>query len=311
MPLRRSKRRTIDEPAAELTEDAPATPAYSKRQRTATSRFEVGRNPPTPPSTVRRLSSRPPASQATEAEEEQSLFVRGKDSDDPEVDDGDPNLEEVVDDVEALSEVAAGAREELAAAREEAFLELEHKTIATLRYRATFGDIERNPIHSAADSMSNYKVDSLTMTGLWMWVDDVVDSQVNRRSNIEVASLVAELWFGRGTNKRDRPQKQLRRGNVRDVHDLRDLAKSLDLDTSEKLTIDFNLYLTGDPIPIPSSQLAATAPPPPRLSQVRARTATVIQEEALEGVVAANLIGAGATLTIRDHWRCEDKECGN
>jgi len=303
MPPRRSNRRRINEPAPESTQDAPVTPAYSKRQRTSTSRFEVGINPPTPPSTVRRPSSRPPASQAQEAEEE-SLFVRGEDSDDAEgASDGDPNPEEVVDDAEALSEAAAGAGEESVVA----FSEPEHETIATLRYRATFGDIEKNPIHSAADSMSDYKVDALTMTGLWMWVDEVVDSQVNRRSNVEVASLVAELWFGRGINKRDRPQKRLRRGNVRDVHDLRDLAKSLDLDTSEKLTIDFNLYLTSDPIP--ASQ--ASAPPSLRSSQTRVRTATVIQEEALEGVVAANLMGAGATLAVRDHWRCEEKECSN
>lgn len=145
------------------------------------------------------------------------------------------------------------------------------------------------------------------MTGLWMWVDEVVDSQVNRRSNIEVASLIADLWFGRGTNKRDRPQKRLCRGNVQDVHNLRDLAKLLDLGTSEKLTIDFNLYFTGDPI----STSQVTVLPPPQLSQTRARTATVIPEEPLDSVIAANLMGAGVTLAVRDHWRCKDKECEN
>ncbi|KAF2621072.1 hypothetical protein BU25DRAFT_426762 [Macroventuria anomochaeta] len=283
MPLKWSHRQKINEPAPKLTQDAPATPAYSKHQRTSTSQFEVGVNPFTPPSTVRRPSLRPPASQATEAGEE-SLFVRGEDSDDAEADaDGDPNPEEVVDDAEALSEVNVDAGEDSAAE----FPEPEHGVVATLRYRAAFGNIEKNPIHSAADSMTNYKVDRLTMTGLWMWVDEVIDSQVNRRSNVKVVSLVAELWFGRCTNKRNRPQKRLWRGNVQDVHDLRELAKSLDLDTSEKLTIDFNLYLTGDPIPV--SQL--TAPPPLRSFQTHTRTATVIQEEALDGVVAANLMG--------------------
>ena len=68
-----------------------------------------------------------------------------------------------------------------------------------------------------------------------------------------------------------------------------------------------NLYLAGDPIHASNG----VVPIPPRLSQPRARTATVIQEEALEGVVAANLIGQGATLAVRDTWRCEDKECAN
>ena len=81
-----------------------------------------------------------------------------EDSDDAEgASDGDLNPEEVVDDAEALSEVAAGAGEESAAV----FSEPEHETIATLRYRASFGDIEKNPIYSAADSVSDFKVDSL------------------------------------------------------------------------------------------------------------------------------------------------------
>lgn len=219
-------------------------------------------------------------------------------------DGGDPNLEEEVEnDTEALAEVDDGAVEESAAA----FSEPEHETVATLRYRATFGDIEKNPIHSAADARPDYNVDNLTATGLWLWVDEVIETQTRRRLNVEVASLVAELWYGRGANRRDRPQKRLRRGSVQDIYDLKDLAKSIDLDTSEKLTIDFNLYLVGEPVP--ASQLASQLPQ--RLPQPRARTATAIQEEGLEGVVAAQLIGAGATLAIKDTWRCKKKECVN
>jgi hypothetical protein len=117
-----------------------------------------------------------------------------------------PNPEEVVDDAEALGGVDGGAGRQSTAALSEPELEV----FATLRYRATFGNIEKSPIHSLADSMPDYKVDKLTMTGLCMWVDEVINGQVNRRSNVEVASLVAELWFGKGTNKRDRPQKRLR-----------------------------------------------------------------------------------------------------
>ncbi|KAF2631288.1 hypothetical protein BU25DRAFT_488684 [Macroventuria anomochaeta] len=310
MPLRRSNRRKINEPAPESTQDAPATPAYSKRQRISTRPFEQGVNPITPPSTARCPSLRPPASQATEAEE--ALFVhedseiRGAEDDDNDAgggDKGDPNPEEVENDAEVLAEVDNGPVEESAAA----FSEPEHETVATLRYRATFSDIEKNPIHSAADAHPDYKVDNLTMTGLWLWVDEVIESQTGCRLNVGVASLVAELWYGRGANRRDRPQKRLRQGSVQDIYDLKDLAKSIDLDTSEKLTIDFNLYLIGDLIP--ASQLASQLPQ--RSSQPRARTATAIQEEGLEGVVAAQLMGAGATLAIKDTWRCEKKECSN
>jgi hypothetical protein len=310
MPPRRSNRRKIDEPVAESTQDAPATPAYSKRQRISRTPFERGVNPVTPPSTARRPSLRPLASQATEAEG--SLFVRedtevsgaeDDDDDDGGGDEGDPNPEEVENDAEALAEVDDVAGEGSAAA----FSEPEHETVATLRYRATFGDIEKNPVHSAADARPDYNVDNLTATGLWLWVDEVIETQTGCRLNVEVASLVAELWYGRGANRRDRPQKRLRRGSVQDIYDLKDLAKSIDLDTSEKLTIDFNLYLVGEPVP--ASQLASQLPQ--RLPQPRARTATAIQEEGLEGVVAAQLMGAGATLAIKDTWRCEKKECVN
>ena len=45
------------------------------------------------------------------------------------------------------------------------------------------------------------------MTGLWQWVDEVIDSQVTQRVNVQLVPLSAELWHGRGTNKRDRPVK--------------------------------------------------------------------------------------------------------
>ena len=170
MPLRRSNRRRIDEPAAKPTQDASVIPAYSKRQRISRTLFERGVNPVTPPSTARRPSLRPLESQATEAED--LLFVRedtevsGAEDDDDDAgggDGGDLNPEEEVEnDTEALAEVDDGAVEESAAA----FSEPEHETVATLRYRATFGDIKKNPIHLAADACPNYNVDNLTATRL-------------------------------------------------------------------------------------------------------------------------------------------------
>lgn len=39
-----------------------------------------------------------------------------------------------------------------------------------------------------------------------------------------------------------------------------------------------------------------------------AHTATVIQEESLTGIVAANHMGVGAVLAVSQTWCCEDKE---
>ncbi|KAF1925193.1 uncharacterized protein M421DRAFT_8072 [Didymella exigua CBS 183.55] len=92
-------------------------------------------------------------------------------------------------------------------------------------------------------------------------------------------------------------EEEHKRGSLLDVKALKDLARLIDVNTSKRLCIDVNLYLARDPIPASNG----VVPLPPRSSQPRARTATVIQEEALEDVVAANLIGQGATLATC--WR--------
>ncbi|KAG9388991.1 hypothetical protein A1F94_001884 [Pyrenophora tritici-repentis] len=43
----------------------------------------------------------------------------------------------------------------------------------------------------------------------------------------------------------------------------------------------------------------------------RRRTATVIQEEGLAGVIAAEQAGSGHAIAIRDRWRCTDTHCEN
>ncbi|KAF3050389.1 hypothetical protein E8E11_010430 [Didymella keratinophila] len=271
MATRRSNRRRIDEPAAESTQDAsaPATPAPNKRQRVSTRPFEQGVNPITPPSTVRRPSQRPSGSQRSDTE---ALFVRedsevrGEDSDDSGQDDEVDPCPEVDADAEDLAAAGEGAATEALAAVDssiDSFSEEEHEVVATVRYRASYGDIEKNPIHSAADTFAEYKVDRLSMQCIWQWVNEVIASQVNQRVNVQLASLSAELWHGKGTNKRDRPVKRLRRESLFDVRQLKDLARSIDVNTSERLCMDFNLYLTGDPIT--ASQ--GVAPSPLRLSQ--------------------------------------------
>ena len=83
------------------------------------------------------------------------------------------------------------------------------------------------------------------MTPIWQWVDETVNSQIDRRVNVQVATLSAELWHGRGTNKRDRPVKRIRRNNFIDFEALKDLANSVDCNTSENgvsMTLWFGHY---------------------------------------------------------------------
>jgi hypothetical protein len=143
--------------------------------------------------------------------------VRGEDSDDSEQDDEADPCPEVDADTEDLAAAGEGAATEALAAVDssiDGFSEEEHEVVATVRYRASYGDIEKNPIHSAADTFAECKVDRLSMQCIWQWVDEVIASQVNQRVNVQLASLSAELWHGKGTNKRDRPVKRLRRESL-------------------------------------------------------------------------------------------------
>jgi hypothetical protein len=305
MPQRRSKRGRDVTP----TQGAPSS-AYSKRQRVSTQRFEAGINPITPPASTKRPVSRPVSRLPSQVPND-ALFVRenthvgGEDSDHVGQDDeADPNPEDAVD-----TEPLPDAEEDLAneAAEESEASSEAYEVIATIRLRATFSDIERQPLHLAADTWAEYKISDLTNAAVWNWVDEVIVSQSLYRVGVEVASLSAELWSGKGANKGNRPVKRLRRDHLLDLRALKELATSVDRNTSERLCIDLNLYLNGEPAPTSQN----VAPPPPRSSQLRPRTATVIQEEGLAGVVAAELIGAGAALAIKDTWRCEDRDCKN
>ena len=105
--------------------------------------------------------------------------VRGKDSDNSGQDNkADPCLE-VDADAEDLAAAGEGAATEALAAVHlsiDGFLEEEHEVVATVCYRASYGDIEKNPIHSAANTIAKYKVNRLSIEGIWQWVDKVIAS---------------------------------------------------------------------------------------------------------------------------------------
>ncbi|KAJ4398865.1 hypothetical protein N0V91_009867 [Didymella pomorum] len=122
---------------------------------------------------VRRPSQRPSGSQRSDTE---ALFVRedsevrGEDSDDSGQDDEADPCPEVNADAEDLAAASEGAATKALAAVDSSingFSEEEHKVVATVRYRASYGDIEKNPIHSAADTFAEYKVDRLSMQCIW------------------------------------------------------------------------------------------------------------------------------------------------
>lgn len=69
--------------------------------------------------------------------------------------------------------------------------------------------------------------------------------------------------------------------------------------------MDFDLILTEEIVQQPHY------PPPPPLIGVRARTATIIQEEGITSVVAAEQAGSGWAIAIQDQWRCKDSNCDN
>lgn len=328
MPPRRSRKRGNEPPEPEAHPEPGG-----KRRRKLTQPFEAGVNPPITPRT--RLPSPPPsathpsrsrnsAPSTPAASQNQPLFVSEdeveghEDSDDGGEDaEADPNPE-VVDDAAfagdgGLVEDAAGAAEVVEDAAEElagAFLEDEHVVVATVRYRASFTDVEKSTIADASYSVADFKVDDLLMVDVWDdWVDETVKNLLPQA--VSIASLTAVVYPNK-SKVVDRLPQRLRRSNYLDLDALKKLAASVDRNTSEKLCVDFNLILTKHVEPVQVSQpVSQPASQPPRSSQPRARTATIIQEDGLLGVVAAEQMAAGPALVIKDQWRCEDRDCRN
>jgi hypothetical protein len=70
-------------------------------------------------------------------------------------------------------------------------------------------------------------------------------------------------------------------------------VKGVDVNNTKPVYVDFDLIL-ADNTPVQAARLASAAAP------ARARTATVIQEEGLAGVVAAEQAGSRWAMAIRD-----------
>ncbi|KAI1555526.1 hypothetical protein PtrEW4_012199, partial [Pyrenophora tritici-repentis] len=228
-----------------------------------------------------------PELQATQtAASAQAEDIVGEDEDTFEDGDGDPLPE---DEDEIAAKGAAGSVEdegEPAYRRQEGTpwlprssqaLEDEVNPVLRVRWRACLGgDMEKHFIPEAADSEHGVRLYSLHFDDLWQWVDDVVAELRPKRAKI---SSVCTVVYPAKQAKRERAIKRLRRGVDATWNSFQRLVVEVDNYVSEPVNVDFELILAE----IPGEQ----QPLPTVVDGPRRRTATVIQEEGLAGVIAA------------------------
>jgi hypothetical protein len=173
--------------------------------------------------------------------------------------------------------------------------------IVHVRWRACFGDMEKNAITSAYNVARDKKFEDIFEWEVWEWVDKVVDDLRPRK--IKSYTLCAVVYPERQA-KRDRSIKTLRREYV-DWIALRTLVEAIDEAANEYIHLDFDLILNEA---LNEASRAAVIGANPRARPV---TATMIQEDGIAGVLAAERAGGGHAIGLRDRWRCIDNHCSN
>ncbi|KAG9375885.1 hypothetical protein A1F94_013629 [Pyrenophora tritici-repentis] len=286
--------------------DQGVNPSSQKRRAPATRQNPTHLTPkrvrrealPSPPATAPPRRQSPlsePELQATQtAASAQAEDIVGEDEDTFEDGDGDPLPE---DEDEIAAKGAAGSVEdegEPAYRRQEGTpwlprssqaLEDEVNPVLRVRWRACLGgDMEKHFIPEAADSEHGVRLYSLHFDDLWQWVDDVVAELRPKRAKI---SSVCTVVYPAKQAKRERAIKRLRRG------------VDATWNSFQRLVVEVDNYVS-EPQPLPTV-----------VDGPRRRTATVIQEEGLAGVIAAEQAGSGHAIAIRDRWRCTDTHCEN
>ncbi|KAH7349218.1 hypothetical protein BKA66DRAFT_476703 [Pyrenochaeta sp. MPI-SDFR-AT-0127] len=208
------------------------------------------------------------------------------------------------------SPIAATGHEPAAASPEE----FSEEPKLHIRWRACWGDMEKNTIPSASNSARNKELYTVREERLWRWADEVVESQKPRGAKIE--SLTATLYYSRQA-KRDRCTKSIRRRCITaddgfelgNWGELLALAEEIDKESTEVLNCDFDLVLREQQpagAPQPALQLVGRA-----AARSRPGIVTAIQEDGLAGVVAAERAATGVAMGIRDYWRCHEECCSN
>ncbi|KAG9380010.1 hypothetical protein A1F94_008905 [Pyrenophora tritici-repentis] len=283
--------------------DQGVNPSSQKRRAPATRQNPTHLTPkrvrrealPSPPATAPPRRQSPlsePELQATQtAASAQAEDIVGEDEDTFEDGDGDPLPE---DEDEIAAKGAAGSVEDEESQQDEV------NPVLRVRWRACLGgDMEKHFIPEAADSEHGVRLYSLHFDDLWQWVDDVVAELRPKRAKI---SSVCTVVYPAKQAKRERAIKRLRRGVDATWNSFQRLVVEVDNYVSEPVNVDFELILAE----IPGQQ-----PLPTVVDGPRRRTATVIQEEGLAGVIAAEQAGSGHAIAIRDRWRCTDTHCEN
>jgi hypothetical protein len=174
--------------------------------------------------------------------------------------------------------------------------------VVHIRWRACFGDMEKNAITAAYNVARDKKFVDLVEYEVWDWVDRVVDDLKPRK--VKRPTLCAVVYPTLQV-KRDRAIKTLRRESNGDWFELFDLVKAIDEAANEYIHIDFDLILTEDLNEAPRAAIISAG------ARARLLTATMIQEDGIAGVLAAERAGGGHAIGLRDRWRCIDTHCNN
>ncbi|KAF1937837.1 hypothetical protein EJ02DRAFT_505784 [Clathrospora elynae] len=173
-----------------------------------------------------------------------------------------------------------------------------------IRWRACFGDMEKHPVPEAYDSDLNYPLSELLLTSLWGWVDQLLDKLAPRR--VAVVSLCAVVYTEK-QRKPDQKVKRIQRDDYLAWADFQKLVKLVDINAYEPVHVDFDLILREEV----AAEQPQAAPLVDGGRRARPVTATMIQEQGIASVVAAEQAGSGWAIAIRDQWRCTDTSCGN
>jgi hypothetical protein len=289
------------------TTSIQATPKRSARRTGSASAGGLA----SPPPTLRRNQS--PLFEPEPLHTQSAVTVQAEDIVDGEDDDSDEEEEEKEEEEEDEEEDEeggnGGVEEEQEQASSPAVLPNEPSSpiplvspVVHVRWRACFGDMEKNAITAAYNVARDKKFDDLFEFEVWQWVDGVVNDLKPRK--VKKPTLCAVVYPARQP-KRDRAIKTLRRDSIDDWYSLSDLVKAIDEAANEYIHIDFDLILAEDLNEAPRAAIISAG------ARARPVTATMIQEDGIAGVLAAERAGGGHAIGLRDRWRCIDNHCGN
>ncbi|KAF1934846.1 hypothetical protein EJ02DRAFT_488412 [Clathrospora elynae] len=109
-----------------------------------------------------------------------------------------------------------------------------------VRWRACFGDMEKNPVPEAYNSDAHRLLSGLHLITLWAWVTWLLDELAPQK--VVVASLCAVVYKAK-QRKADQKIKRLRQSDYRTWLEFLELVKVVDANANKLVHVDFNLML--------------------------------------------------------------------